>query len=316
MKPIETHMQQTEILQEVAPLRHASRQLVRELGFLEEPMRDQGVTHSQCHALIELDRNGVLTSKELAELLNLDKSTTSRVIGQLLDSKLVSTREDGEDKRRRPLQLTAKGKRKVEAIHSAANQQVNDALALLSEKERRIVLDGMSLYAKALSRLRRQNELAIRPIERKDDPEVAKIIRTVMTEFGASGPGFAIHDAEVDTMSRAYSGSDAGYYVVTSGERVVGGAGFASLAGADGKVCELRKMYFLPELRGAGMGRRLLLHVLAEAKAKGFERCYLETLKTMVQARNLYESVGFERIPCALGNTGHFSCDAFYAKPL
>ena len=41
----------------------------------------------------------------------------------------------------------------------------------------------------------------MRPIEPRDDAAMARIIRTVMPEFGADGPGFAIHDAEVDTMS-------------------------------------------------------------------------------------------------------------------
>ena len=40
----------------------------------------------------------------------------------------------------------------------------------------------------------------IRPIEPRDDAAMAAIIRAVMPEFGADGPGFAIHDAEVDTM--------------------------------------------------------------------------------------------------------------------
>ena len=40
----------------------------------------------------------------------------------------------------------------------------------------------------------------IRPIEPRDDAAIAAIIRAVMPEFGADGPGFAIHDAEVDAM--------------------------------------------------------------------------------------------------------------------
>ena len=43
----------------------------------------------------------------------------------------------------------------------------------------------------------------LRPIRPSDDEAVAAIIRTVMTEHGASGPGFAIHDAEVLAMIRA-----------------------------------------------------------------------------------------------------------------
>ena len=46
-------------------------------------------------------------------------------------------------------------------------------------------------------------EIAIRPIEPRDDARIAEIIRTVMPEFGACGSGFAINDPEVDWMTRA-----------------------------------------------------------------------------------------------------------------
>ena len=36
----------------------------------------------------------------------------------------------------------------------------------------------------------------------------------------------------------------------------------------------------------------------------------------MTQARRLYEAFGFERIAGAMGRTGHFSCDAYYARDL
>jgi putative acetyltransferase len=158
-------------------------------------------------------------------------------------------------------------------------------------------------------------EAILRPIDPADDPAMAAIIRQVMTEMGASGPGFAIHDPEVDFMSRAYAGPRAAYYVVDRGGRVIGGGGFAQLAGGDDRTCELRKMYFLPEARGTGTGRRLLALLLERAQAAGFRRCYLETLDTMTAARALYESVGFVK-SCSMGATGHFGCDTHYVKPL
>ena len=45
----------------------------------------------------------------------------------------------------------------------------------------------------------------LRFISPADDPRMASIIRTVMPELGAHGPGFAIHDAEVDSMSASYA---------------------------------------------------------------------------------------------------------------
>jgi putative acetyltransferase len=156
----------------------------------------------------------------------------------------------------------------------------------------------------------------LRPIEPKDDAAVAAIIRTVMPEFGASGPGFAIHDAEVDAMSAAYSRPRHAYFVVEQEGRVLGGGGIAPLAGGDPSVCELRKMYFLKEARGRGVGEQLLRRCLAFAREAGYRLCYLETLTGMDQAQKLYERLGFGRIPQAMGSTGHFGCNRFYTLDL
>jgi putative acetyltransferase len=155
----------------------------------------------------------------------------------------------------------------------------------------------------------------IRPITHADDAAVAAIIRAVMPEFGADGPGFAIHDAEVGAMHAAYTCDGRAYFVVELGGTVLGGGGVAPLDG-EPDVCELRKMYFLPTLRGRGAGHALINTCLDAARALGYRRCYLETLTGMDSAQRLYERHGFQRIPCALGSTGHFSCDRFYMRDL
>jgi len=157
---------------------------------------------------------------------------------------------------------------------------------------------------------------SIRPIEQRDDAAVAAIIRKVMPEFGADGPGFAIHDAEVDGMHAANSIPGAAYFVVESNGEVLGCGGVAALIGGDGTVCELRKMYFLPALRGRGAGLALIEHCLKTATKLGYRTCYLETLGGMRAAQALYERVGFHRIPQPMGGTGHFSCDRYYLREL
>jgi len=158
--------------------------------------------------------------------------------------------------------------------------------------------------------------LEIRRIEPRDDPAIAAIIRRVLGEYGADGPGFAFHDAEIDAMSAAYAAARAGYWVVCRAGRVVGGAGFAPLEGGAAEVCELRKMYLLPDTRGLGAGRHLLRLILERATAAGFSLCYLETLAAMDRAQSLYRSVGFRPIDRPLGATGHFGCDRWFVKDL
>jgi putative acetyltransferase len=158
--------------------------------------------------------------------------------------------------------------------------------------------------------------ITVRRVAAKDNPELANIIRTVMLEFGASGPGFAIHDNEVDDIYGAYSRPRCAYFVCEERGKIIGGGGVAPLEGGDFDTCELKKMYFLPQGRGKGLGQKVLSECLKAAKEIGFEYCYLETFNTMNSAMKLYEKNGFSKIPGQLGSTGHFACDIFYKKRL
>lgn len=158
----------------------------------------------------------------------------------------------------------------------------------------------------------------LRPIRPADDPAVAAIIRDVMTEFGCTSEGFAIHDPEVVSMSATYSAPDARYYVVEQNGTVQGGGGFGRLAGSKPAeaICELRKMYFRPPARGIGAGAALLDLLLAEMRACGYRRCYLETTSWMEAAAKLYQRTGFTQAPGPMGCTGHTGCNRFFVRAL
>jgi putative acetyltransferase len=55
---------------------------------------------------------------------------------------------------------------------------------------------------------------------------------------------------------------------------------------------------------------------LAAARAFGYRRCYLETLRGMDSAMKLYERSGFHRIGAPRGQTGHGGCNTFYLLEL
>jgi len=157
-------------------------------------------------------------------------------------------------------------------------------------------------------------DLILRPIEPGDNPGIAAVIRSVMPEFGCDGPGFSIHDPEVDHMREAYSGSRSAYWVITDGTRILGGAGYARLEGGDPDICELKKMYFLPEARGHGFGDALMDEILKHAEADGYRRVYIETVDRMAAANALYRKHGFSALEAPLGATGHGACNTFYVR--
>lgn len=158
----------------------------------------------------------------------------------------------------------------------------------------------------------------LRPILPKDNVQVASIIRTVMTEFACVGEGYSILDPEVDNMADAYSGEGSAFFVVENLENgeVLGCGGIGPLVGGEGLTCELKKMYFLPALRGLGFGKKMVETCLEKAKSLGYRHCYLETVDRMVQANQLYRKMGFDKIGNPMGTTGHCSCDTWYLREL
>ncbi len=163
-------------------------------------------------------------------------------------------------------------------------------------------------------------EYEIRPIQKADNEHVARVIRTVMTEFGCVGEGFSIADPEVDDMYGNYQGAQHEFYVVEevseSSKTIVLVGGYAPLTNGDPEMCELRKMYGYSTIRGKGLGKQLMELIIREAKNDGFSQMYLETASSMTAAAGLYKRFGFKYIDSSLGHTGHGGCDDFMLREL
>ena len=157
----------------------------------------------------------------------------------------------------------------------------------------------------------------IRRIQPKDNVLLKTIIIDVLKSFGAKGPGYASQDEELNYLSDFFNKPKSAYWIIVDRQdTVLGGAGVGPLKGSQGGWCELQKMYFKPELRGLGFGKKLIERCLAFAVQQGFENCYLETLPNMTAAQKLYRLNGFEYINTRMGATGHTSCNVFMAKKL
>jgi GNAT superfamily N-acetyltransferase len=88
---------------------------------------------------------------------------------------------------------------------------------------------------------------------------------------------------------------DGVFLVVRDGERAVACGGIVRF---DETRAELKRMYVLPEARGHGLGRRVLDELEVEARRLGYRALVLETGDRQREALGLYESSGYERIPC------------------
>ncbi|MBU2996020.1 GNAT family N-acetyltransferase [Cellulophaga baltica] len=158
--------------------------------------------------------------------------------------------------------------------------------------------------------------IIIREIKQKDNASVAKVVRKVLVDLGVPKVGSAYEDKSLDQMFENYNVPNAAYFVVEENERIIGCCGLAKLDNYEGNVCELQKMYFLEEVRGKGIGSKMINKCIVKAKDCGFDKMYLETLPYMEAAQKLYKKNGFEYLDAPLGGTGHHACTVWMLKDL
>lgn len=100
---------------------------------------------------------------------------------------------------------------------------------------------------------------------------------------------------ELDTLPGEYAPPGGGLWLATTNAGEA--AGCVALRRLEPSVGEMKRLYVRPAHRGAGLGRRLVETVVAEATTAGYDRLRLDTTPEMAGAIRLYEALGFARIP-------------------
>ena len=160
------------------------------------------------------------------------------------------------------------------------------------------------------------NTINIRPIRIEDNPLIATIIRSCLTEFGANKPGTVYYDKTTDHLFKLFQEKGAAYFIAEQEGNVLGGGGIFPSPGLPSGTCELVKMYLLPLARGTGIGAALMNKCMDMAKEMGFDAVYIETLPELKKAISVYEKFGFNYLDKPLGDTGHFGCSVWMLKSL
>ncbi|MDF2949741.1 MAG: transcriptional regulator [Sedimentibacter sp.] len=132
-------------------LRELIRILVRDLGVLEKSDASCcGVSIAQCHAIVEIGREGKISLVDLANMLGLDKSTMSRTINNLVESELVHRDLDMENRRYVNIQLTEKGIVVFRNIEETMDEYYKSIFNTIPEGKRSQVLECLEILKEAV----------------------------------------------------------------------------------------------------------------------------------------------------------------------
>ena len=131
-------------------------------------------------------------------------------------------------------------------------------------------------------------------------PAIHALLDEHLQDMHALSPPESVHALDLEKLRRR----DVTFWTAWDGDTLLGCAALKELASTHGEIKSMRTPV---ALRGRGVGRRLLEHVVAVARARGYERLSLETgsLAAFEPAHRLYASFGFT--PC--GPFGEYADD-------
>lgn len=136
--------------------------------------------------------------------------------------------------------------------------------------------------------------LFARRASNSDASAVKALVFGVLAEYGLKPdpPGV---DSDLDDIEKNYISTGGYFELIEDAEGNL--LGTVGLFPFEPGVVELRKMYFLPLLRGRGVGKVALRRMIDLASDLGFRRMTLETASVLKEAIGLYESFGFRDMP-------------------
>lgn len=137
--------------QQAKRLREMMRLLVRKLGFLERSEASCcKITISQCHTIVEVGRAGKISLIDLADSLNLDKSTVSRSIDNLVNQGVMVRETDLEDRRFVTLRLAKQGEDIYREIEERMQKYFLEIISSLPIDKREQVIESIQSLANAI----------------------------------------------------------------------------------------------------------------------------------------------------------------------
>ena len=272
----------------IRTVRLFNRTVAERIGVYNDRFLGRGRPYGASRTLWEIGPEGAEV-RELRTRLGLDSGYATRVIHSLRRQGLVVVEPGKTDGRVRHVRLTRAGLAELAELDHRSDDLAWSFLEPLTDDQRERLLAAMT----AAERLLRASAVVIAV----EDPMTAEARWCIERYF-------------VDLNDRFETGFDAGSSIpATPGDlalprgalliarlhsRPVGCGGLKLHADA---ACEIKRMWVAPEVRGLGVGRRLLTELEVLARGNGARVARLETNRSLKEAIQLYRSSGYREVP-------------------
>jgi DNA-binding MarR family transcriptional regulator/GNAT superfamily N-acetyltransferase len=275
-------------MQDIARIRAFNRTVTRRLGVLNERYLGRNRPLVESRLLFEIGTQGA-SVRELRTRLGLDSGFSSRLLRSLERKKLLKTEPSGADGRVRIARLTRSGLAELERINSLADDLASSMLAPLSPDQAQRLVTAMG----EVDRLMRASSVEFAPVDFRS-AEAERCLEKYYGELAARFPtGFELHADDAPAAEELAPPGGRMIIARLFGEPV--GCGAIRTLGPG--VGEIKRMWISADVRGLGVGRRLLAELERAAIALELNTVRLDTNGSLAEALHLYRTSGYREIP-------------------
>ncbi|WP_432730636.1 GNAT family N-acetyltransferase [Variovorax sp. W6] len=273
---------------QIDAVRRFNRAITQRVGALDDAYLSRGRSLGLSRLLWEIEPAGSEV-RLLRARLGLDSGYFSRQLRRLEADGLVTTDADDSDGRVRRVRLTPEGLAERAMLGSSSDELAASMLEPLTEPQRDCLVAAMA----DVERLVLASQVRIQITDPRE-PDARHCLRSYFEELGRR------FDAGFDP-AQSISASDEevtlpnGLLLVATLQGAPAGCGALKLH-PDTGIAEVKRMWASPDVRGLGLGRRLLDRLAEEAASRGMLTLRLETNRSLTEARHLYETAGFVEV--------------------
>ena len=271
----------------VEQVRRFNRVMTERVGALNDHFLGRNHPLGEARLLWEIGEQGV-SIRELRRRLSLDSAYVSRLLRSLEKQGLVVVKRSEHDGRVGLVQLTGAGLRERIELDQRADAFARSMLEPLSENQRLKLGAAMAQVERLL---------------------LASMVQIAVADPTTQDAQWCIQQYFTELNERFEMGFDPALSISAYAHELTPPAGLLLIArlrdepvgcGAlkfhENAIGELKRMWVAPQVRGLGLGRRLLLALEHEAREAGMTILHLETNHTLTEAIELYRHSGYREV--------------------
>ena len=271
----------------VEQVRRFNRVMTERVGALNDHFLGRNHPLGEARLLWEIGEQGA-SIRELRRRLSLDSAYVSRLLRSLEKQGLVVVKRSEHDGRVGLVQLTGAGLRERIELDQRADAFARSMLEPLSENQRLKLGAAMAQVERLL--LASMVQIAVADPTTQDAQWCIQQYFTELNERFEMG-----FDPALGISAYAHELTPpAGLLLVARLRDEPVGCG--ALKFHENAIGELKRMWVAPQVRGLGLGRRLLLALEHEAREAGMTILHLETNHTLTEAIELYRHSGYREV--------------------